>query len=786
MMKKRIPALLILLLLFTAIACKKDVIPETPAIIPVPSSMIMGKGYHILDHSLVIHASGGSDQAAQVASYLASQLSLVMGFEVPVDLSSGSHNDGISLTVDPSLVNLGQEGYHLVSTKKSVLVKAYTADGLFRGVQTIFQMLPPQVYGSNLAQGVEWKLAAVEITDAPVFPWRGMHLDVSRHFFPKEFVKKYIDLIAMHKMSIFHWHLTDDNGWRIEIKKYPLLTEVSAWRVDREDKPWGQRELIKPGEKTTYGGFYTQDDIREIIQYAAERHITIIPEIEMPGHSYEVFASYPEYSCRGEKLSVLPGSYWPNSDIFCAGNDATFEFIDGILTEVAALFPSPYIHIGGDEADKTLWKKCPKCQARMKDEKLTDENELQSYFIHRVEKIVQAKGKRLVGWDEILEGGLAPEATVMSWRGYEGGIAAAKQGHDVIMCPVSHCYFDYYQGDPETEPIAIGGYTTLKKVYSFVPLPPDLTPDEAKHVLGGQGNVWTEYIPTSQQAEYMALPRMAALAEVLWSEDSLRNWDDFSMRIMIQFERYKAMGVNYSEGSFRVIAFPDFDQDGNYSLLLQTEASGAEIRYTLNGTDPDIQSKLYTSPVRILSDDTIHALAFKNGMGRGKTTVIPVVNHKALGKEFEWITAPSFKYKGTGKNTLLDGIRGSTTHNDGKWLGFEGTNMEIVIDLGIETDINLFRATFLHDQRRWIFLPDEVVFAYSMDGIAYQTLTKDNRDYNKMFIDPVVVPIADFKLSSPVRARYVKVIAINQGTIPEWHPGAGSKSWIFADEIVIK
>jgi hexosaminidase len=363
-----------------------------------------------------------------------------------------------------------------------------------------------------------------------------------------EFIKRYIDIIAMHKMNIFHWHLTDDNGWRIEIKKYPGLTETSAWRVDREDQPWRERTPPEPGEKATYGGYYTQEEIKDVVRYAAERHVTVIPEVEMPGHTSEVFASYPDLSCRGEKLYVQPGSYWPNIDIFCAGKEETFEFLEDVLSEVAQLFPSEYIHIGGDEANKTRWKECPLCQERIEMEGLRSEEELQSYFIKRIERYLQSIGKKLIGWDEILEGGLAPEATVMSWRGFEGGIDAVGMGHDVIMCPTSHCYFDYYQDDPETQPVAIGGFTPLEKVYEFYPIPAGLSSDKAKHILGGQGNVWTEFIPVPEHAEYMALPRMTALAEVLWSPRGRIDWDDFKRRLNTQFERFDMMGVNYYEG----------------------------------------------------------------------------------------------------------------------------------------------------------------------------------------------------------------------------------------------
>ncbi|MEK9137784.1 MAG: family 20 glycosylhydrolase, partial [Bacteroidota bacterium] len=354
------------------------------------------------------------------------------------------------------------------------------------------QLMSPGVFAPEPVKKRTWTIPCVAIRDWPRFEWRGMHLDVSRHFLPKKFIKTYIDMLAMHKMNVFHWHLTDDQGWRLEIKKYPKLIEVTAWRVDREDQHWNHRDPPREGEKATYGGYYTQDEIREIVKYADERNITVVPEIEMPAHTTALLAAYPQYSCTGGPFDVPPGGVWPITDIFCAGNDSTFYFLQDVLTEVMDLFPGKYIHIGGDEADKKEWKACAKCQARIKQEELKDEAELQSYFVKRIEKFIVSKGRRLIGWDEILEGGLAPEATVMSWRGTEGGIAATRQGHDAVMTPGSHCYFDHYQGKQEFEPLAIGGYTPLSKVYSYEPIPDSLTPEEAKHILGAQGNVWTE------------------------------------------------------------------------------------------------------------------------------------------------------------------------------------------------------------------------------------------------------------------------------------------------------
>jgi len=461
----------------------------------------------------------------------------------------------------------------------------------------------------------------MQISDYPRFSWRGLHLDVSRHFHDKEFIKKYIDLLALFKMNTFHWHLVDDQGWRVEIKKYPRLTEIGAWRVDHEDLPWNSRPEQKPGEKATIGGFYKQDDIREIVAYAAQRFITIVPEIEMPAHVSSALAAYPEYSCRQVPISVPSGGIWPCTNIYCAGNDSTFLFLQDVLTEVMDLFPSKIIHVGGDEAEKTEWKRCPRCQARIRDEKLKDENELQSYFIRRIDKFLTEKGRILIGWDEILEGGLAENATVMSWRGTEGGIDAARQGHNVVMTPVTHCYFDYYQSlDKEIEPLAFGEFTSLEKVYSFEPVPEVLTTDEAKHILGAQGNAWTEYMPASSHVEYMILPRAIALSEVAWSPATQKDYGWFLGRLENQLNLLHKKGYNYFVPA--VDSLPDTTNfTGTVRVELTNPYPFGEIRYTTDGSEPSATSIRFTEPV-VLNQSTVikAALFMKNGRsGKVKT-----------------------------------------------------------------------------------------------------------------------------------------------------------------------
>ena len=504
-------------------------------IIPKPQSIEILEGEFKFGKSTTFFITNPSTNAVFFSDFLKG---LIPGLQ-----AGRAGSSDIELEIDGD-ANLQKEGYRLTVTKKGIHISAEDEPGLFYGIQSLRQLLPvSSEEGVASIQGHRIQAAVIE--DFPRFGWRGMHLDVSRHFFPLEFVKRYIDMIALHKMNVFHWHLTDDNGWRLEIKKYPLLTEVSAWRVDREDQDWRNWSPIQEGETSSYGGFYTQAEVREVVAYAAQRQISVIPEIEMPGHSSEIFAAYPELSCKGTILPVRPGSYWPNEDIFCAGSDSVFTFLENVLAEVVDLFPAKYIHIGGDEARKTNWKSCAKCQKRIEVEGLADEDELQSWFIQRMEKYILSKGKNLIGWDEILEGGLAPEATVMAWRGEAGGIAAAKAGHDVIMTPNSHVYFDYYQADPEIEPQAIGGHTTLEKVYSYEPIPAELEQQEHRFVLGSQANLWTEFVKTTEHAEYMVLPRMTALSEVLWSAKDQRDWADFNSRLIPLLTRFDKLGWNY-------------------------------------------------------------------------------------------------------------------------------------------------------------------------------------------------------------------------------------------------
>lgn len=509
------------------------------SIIPRPAAMEVKSGSFGISPRTKIIADAAS---MPIGNYLAALLEPSTGMKLAVEPAKGNSGAGgntIVLIVDPSQTSLGDEGYKLSVTPQGVTITGAAPAGLFHGVQTLRQLLPKEIESKTLVSGVGWSAPCIEITDVPRFRWRGLMLDPARYYLPKEFIIKFIDYMSLYKLNILHLHLTDDQGWRLEIKKYPELTKIGAWR----DKSGSQDVFWHPtGE--AHGGFYTQDDMRAIIAFAASRYVTIVPEIEMPGHSQAALASIPGLACTDKKLKV--STHWGvHSDIYCAGNEKVFGFIEDVLTEVIALFPGEYLHIGGDEAPKTMWKQCKKCQARITENSLKNENELQSYFIKRIETFVNSKGRKLVGWDEILQGGLPPRATVMSWQGIDGGIAAARQGHDAVMTPMTDLYFDYAQAKSGEPPSFAGAPVTLCHVYNYEPVPKALTPEQGKHIIGAQGSVWQEYISDGNYAEYMTYPRAAALAEIVWSPKELRDWKDFMSRLPALDDRMSVMGINY-------------------------------------------------------------------------------------------------------------------------------------------------------------------------------------------------------------------------------------------------
>lgn len=602
---------LALLFLVTAIGLAQN--PQL-SLIPQPVEIQQFTGNFTLTKATTIGYNKA--EAKTVADMLARHLNAPTGFGLTAKEGKAAAIY-LSLNATPN-DRIGKEGYTLEATAKSVTITANQPAGLFYGMQTLLQLFPKEIE-SLTAVKANWAVPAVRITDYPRFGWRGIMLDVSRHFFPKEDVKKYIDEMARYKYNTFHWHLTDDNGWRIEIKALPKLTVVGAWRVERAGH-FGDREDPKPGEKATYGGFYTHEDIREIVKYAAERNVTIVPEIDVPGHSMAALAAYPELSCTDAKVYVNPGTqfadWWGNGtfsmkveNTLNPSEEKVYEFLEKVFAEVAMLFPNPYIHVGGDECYKGFWKNDPGCQALMKQLGIRHVEDLQGYFMGRVEKILAAKGKKLLGWDEILEGGISPGATVMSWRGIKGGIEAAHLGHDVVMTPTTFAYIDYCQGDPTVDP-RIYARLRCQTSYSFEPVPDGV---DAKHILGGQANLWTEQIPNLRYAYYMTYPRAWALSEVYWSQKKDKNWDNFSKRMESHFQRYDVAGKRYSTAVYDPIITTKKDGD-KLVLHMASEIAGLDMYYTIDDVMPDNYSPKYTTPVTLPKGPiTLRVQAYRAG-----------------------------------------------------------------------------------------------------------------------------------------------------------------------------
>jgi hexosaminidase len=658
---------------------------------------------------------------------------------------------------------------------------------IFYGIQSLLQLLPAK---SNSP----FSIPQLSITDYPRFSYRGMHLDVGRHFFPAPVIKKYIDYLAYHKFNTFHWHLTEDQGWRIEIKKYPKLTSVGGYR----NGTIIGRYPGKGNDNKRYGGFYTQQEIKDIVKYAADRYITIIPEIEMPGHSSAAIAAYPELSCfPNEPTKISPNITWSGSrqgkqvqqawgvfeDVYCP-SEFTFHFLEGVLDEVMQLFPSKYIHIGGDECPKANWKRSEFCQNLIKEKGLKDEHGLQSYFIQRIEKYLNSKGRNIIGWDEILEGGLAPNATVMSWRGEQGGIAAAKEKHNVIMTPEAYCYLNFSQTRNE-DSLTYPGYLPLEKVYNYEPVPKELNDDQSKFVLGAQGNVWTEYIDNPKLLEYQIFPRMSALSEVLWSPKEKKDLSDFKRRLPQMYKRYEQWGASYSKAQYDLQSsvLPSPNADG---VLWKLEANEkGKIIYTKGRTKNATFN--YSQPILISQSGEYDAiLTGEDHKLKGKWLSQKFFINKATGKKIILKDPPAERWQGNGAFTLVNGIITEKKLDEPlEWIGFQGKDLDAVIDLGKEENINKIRLDVLNLERSRIYPPSYVEVQFSHDGnnfykidtlAAYASKTEDFRTYS--FEGKKNMPIT--------QARYVRVIAKNYGKIPEGKPGAGDAAWLLADEIEVE
>ena len=751
--------------------------PELPTakyqVVPLPQEIIeeAGDGF-VLDNSTCIVYSGDAEMKRN-AELLAEYIKEKTNLELTV--TDVAAEGAITLAVGEAGENA--EGYSLTVDAKGVNITGASPAGVFYGMQTLRKALP-------ITEGGKIGLPAVTINDYPRFSYRGAHLDVSRHFFTTDSIKRFVDMLALHNLNRFHWHLTDDQGWRIEIKKYPELTTIAA---QRDETVIGKNSPEYDGKH--YGPFfYTQEECREIVAYAAERHITVIPEIDLPGHMQAALAAYPQYGCTGGPYEVW--KMWGVSDnVLCAGNDATLSFIEDVLSEVIEVFPSEYIHIGGDECPKTQWEKCPKCQARIKalgikgDDKHTAEMYLQSFVINHAEKFLNSKGRQIIGWDEILEGGLAPNATVHSWRGVEGGIEAAKQGHDCIMSPTTFMYFDYYQTKyTENEPLAIGGYVPVEKVYSFEPINDTLAVDVQKHIIGVQANLWTEYVPTYSHVEYMELPRMAALCEVQWCKPENKDFNDFKQRLLPLIKLYDKKQYNYAKHILDIEEEFSTDVEKGAIVVSLKTLDNTPVYYTLDGSEPTTASAKYEAPIEIKQSCTLKA----KGIGeRGETRLFSeeITFSKATAKPIKLLQPIHRNYTFKGDITLVDGLKGNPNYRTGRWLGFCGTDLEAVVDLKNEEEISSVKFNTSVDKGDWVFDVLGITVSVSNDGEnftdvfdqTYPDLTAE--DENKIYEHKV-----EFE---PVKTRYVKVKALSDRDMPDWHGGKGYPAFIFVDELEI-
>ena len=750
------------------------------AIVPYPNHLETGRGTYRVTDRPVTCDSRTDERTQRAVVGFAARLATVTGGTNPVTVADEVPASGIRFVTDESLP---AEGYELNVDGEGIEVRASQFPGFLYALQSLEQLLPAAVYGTEPAPDAAWEVPCVKIADAPRFAYRGMHLDVARHFFSVDEVKRYIDVMAIHKLNTLHWHLTDDQGWRIEIKRYPELTAVGSIRkATVVRKEWGTYD------GTSYGGFYTQDEIRDVVKYAADRGVTVIPEIDLPGHMLAALTAYPELGCTGGPYEVW-GRWGVADDVLCPGREKTFEFLEGVLTEVMELFPSEYIHIGGDECPKVRWEKCPRCQAKIRQLGLKDDGEhtaehyLQSYVTDRIGKFLAQHGRRIIGWDEILEGRAPSDAVVMSWRGSEGGIAAAKLGHDVIMTPNSHFYFDYYQSlDTDAEPFGIGGYIPMEQVYSYDPAFPELTPEQQKHILGVQANLWTEYVLSDEHLEYMLLPRLAALSEVQWCLPETKDWNRFIGSFRMD-EIYSQMGYEFAKHIFGVTASYAVDPEKGGVVMTLTTQGGAPIRYTLDGSDPTASSPLYKAPVTIGESCTFKAAALREGM---QTPVYArkFDFNKATGRRIALNAAPTLKYTYGGASLLVDGYRGGPVYSNGAWIGFLNEPLDVTIDMQGAKPYSAVTVESLVEKGEWVFPPSSVGVYLSDDGREFTEAALMSVPQETAGSPDGVKP---FKVLFPeTSARYLRVVARTVDPIPAWHGAAGQKAHMFVDEIIVE
>lgn len=744
-------------------------------IIPLPNDLIIQSGSFILQGEVPVFISSDS-VSKTVFDYLGSSLK---NTTIILKQVSEVNEASVSFVIDDSF---SDEAYSLnVSSDKIEIKGNKNGAGLFYGVQSLLQLMPAEIYNSEQEKLAKIEIPAVAINDSPRFSYRGAMMDVGRNFMPKEFVLKFIDMIAMYKMNRFHFHLTDDQGWRIEIKKYPKLTEIGSYRKQTQvghcDYYWPRRYDGK--EKR---GFYTQEEIKEIVKYASERFITVVPEIEMPGHASAALASYPELSCGLGKTYVVRDYFDVFDEVFCP-KEHTFAFLEDVLTEVIDLFPSHYIHIGGDECPKKAWKKCTHCQALMKKKGLKDEEALQSMFIHRIEKFVNSKGRDIIGWDEILEGGLAPNATVMSWRGEKGGIAAAKQHNKVIMTPGRYCYLDYYQENPEYASVAaIGGFLPLDSVYAYNPLPAELTEEEQSYVIGVQGNVWGEYIQTPEHFEYVAFPRLLAMAEVQWTKLDKKDLNQFTHRLVDGFKRLDYCGVNACRNFYEVNLTGTWNKaDNAYEVTLKSFYPDADIYYSINDSTVTPSSNVYKGAFRLKEDAMIYAAVYKDSKPLGKVTRQGFAVNKATGRSYEPTPKAGWEHLNEGFG-LADGIRGYS-HSMRRWISFYKDTVQIVFNLEQPQLVKEVTFSSLWKPCNEIWPARGVSISVSKDGKTFMQVGSKELTYDFTLTEGTRFPVS---LSFPeTEATFVRLELLSGGLCLKGYYNEGKQSELAMDEIEI-
>lgn len=739
-------------------------------LIPYPDSIAIGKeNFTFSPQTLWIVEN---KEQENIALQIIAKFNTACGFCNKVSQSKRQTTNSVFFQTDSSIP---EEAYYLNVTKNGVTVKASSKAGFFNASQTLRQLLPPEIESATKLN-FNLEIPVVIITDNPRFQWRGYMLDVSRHFMPKEYVLKLIDNLALHKINIFHLHLVDDNGWRIEIKKYPALTEVGAQRVERNEL-FTERAQPKIGESTVPNGFYTQEDIIEMVQYAAQRNITIIPEIEMPAHTSSSLAAYSELTCpiAPKPIHVQPGAGSPYSNIeYCAGNEQVFEFLENVLDEVMELFPSQYIHIGGDEASKRHWEQCKLCQKRMKEEQLNDVEELQGYFIRRIGKYLKQHGRELVGWDEIINSKMPEDAIVMGWRGNgDAGYKAGEMGHRFVMTPARSLYFIRYQGPQWFEPTTYFGNVTLKDVYEYEPLPDELDKNVAKNLLGVQACLWTEFVTNPKEANYMTYPRLDALAELGWTSKKNRNFEAFIPRLDEMLKRYEYMQIDYAKSMYN-IAHQAKPVDGAIEVNLTCEKPDMQIENSIVSDNSQTQKAVYTDPVLIQSNATIKAKA---------TTVNGIEGEELeLNFRFNKATAQKVVFNNTDGWVLANGLRGSLKYTDGEWIGCYGEDAEIIIELNQSSPITDVKIGAIQDLGMGIIFPSKINCLVSTNGDLYEPVGVLNSNDMNWFSG---VSIANFEIKNlNVNTRYIKLIA-EKNAYPKGHRREGTNAWIKFDEIII-